>query len=161
MKEGKNAMTGSIRKRYENSWSLIIDLGYQLNPATGLRKRKQKWITFRGTKKQAQAKLNDVIHALNRNEFVEPTKLTLGEWLDSWLERAVKPPSRRQGTYDTYKHVIETHLKKSFLAGMRLQHLKASDFSRYYSELTVAPATKAQHHAILHSALKAATLDGL
>jgi hypothetical protein len=35
-------MRGSIKKRYEGLWSLILDLGYQTDPTTGLRKRKQK-----------------------------------------------------------------------------------------------------------------------
>jgi integrase len=154
-------MKGSIRKRYQNSWSLIVDLGYQTNPATGLQKRQQKWITFRGTKKQAQAKLTELLHALNRNEFVEPTKRTLGEWLTEWLDKAIKPPARRQGTYATYAHVIAHHVKRSPIAGIRLQQLKATDLKRYYTDLTVGPSTQAQHHAILHSALKAATLEGL
>ena len=47
-------MRGSVKRRYKGSWSLILDLGYQLDPKTGLRKRKQKWVTFRGTKKDAQ-----------------------------------------------------------------------------------------------------------
>jgi integrase len=101
------------------------------------------------------------VRASDRGEFVEPTKLTLGEWLTEWLEKAIKPPLRRQGTYDTSTHVIKTHIQKSFLAGIRLQRVKATDLQRYYAELTIGSATKAQHHAILHSALKAAALEGL
>ena len=54
-------MRGSIKRRYKGSWSLIIDLGYQLDPDTGLQKRKQKWHTFRGTKKQAEDRLNELL----------------------------------------------------------------------------------------------------
>ena len=36
-------MRGSIKERYEGSWSLILELGYQPDPKTGAMKRKQKW----------------------------------------------------------------------------------------------------------------------
>lgn len=35
-------MRGTIKKRYAGSWSLILDLGYQVDPTTGKTKRKQK-----------------------------------------------------------------------------------------------------------------------
>jgi hypothetical protein len=43
-------MRGSVRQRYKGSWSLILDLGYEANPTTGKRKRRQTWVTFRGTR---------------------------------------------------------------------------------------------------------------
>jgi hypothetical protein len=52
-------MRGTLKQRYEGSWSLILDLGYQIDPTTGRAKRKQKWITFRGTRKQAEAALTE------------------------------------------------------------------------------------------------------
>ena len=47
-------MRGSIKKRYEGSWSPILELGYQPDPKTGAMKRKQKWITFKGNQRQAE-----------------------------------------------------------------------------------------------------------
>src|SRR2546430_509984 len=35
------------------------------------------------------------------DELVEPTKLTLGQWLDTWLEVAIKPPNKRLRSYET------------------------------------------------------------
>jgi integrase len=152
---------GSIRKRYENSWSVIVDLGYQIDPSTGLRKRRQKWVTVKGTKKQAQSKLNDLLHDLGRNEFIEPSRQTLGQWLNDWLEKAVKPPAKRFRTHETYKQVIEKVIGPSWLAAIPLQQLKAADLKRFYLELKVGPSTQAKYHAIIHSALKAAVLEGL
>jgi integrase len=104
-------MRGSIRKRYKDSWNIIIDLGYQPDPTTGTVKRRQKWFTVRGTKRDAERKLAELLHQANRNELVEPTtKLTVGQWLDAWLETAIKPPNRRLRTYETYTQVINKHL---------------------------------------------------
>jgi integrase len=94
-------MRGSIQKRYKDSWSIIIDLGYQPDPTTGTLKRKQKWFTVRGTKRAAEKKLAELLHQANRNELVEPTRLTLGQWLEEWLETAIKPPNKRLRSYET------------------------------------------------------------
>ncbi len=107
-----------------------FDLGYQTDPTTGLRKRRQKWVTFRGKKKAAQAHLTELFRAANRGEFVERTKLTLGEWLTEWLEKAIKPPARRINTYRTYKRVIEDKLIPA-IGSIQLQELKAVDLKAY------------------------------
>jgi integrase len=155
-------MRGSIKKRYEDTWSLILDLGYQVNAVTGARKRKQKWVTFRGTKRDAQTHLTELLRAANRGEFVEKTKVTLGEWLTEWLEKAMKPPARRINTYTTYKRIITDKLVPA-LGAIALQHVKPSDLKAYYTsqQEKLSSTTLAQYHTILHSALKAAMLDGL
>ena len=153
-------MRGSIKKRYEGSWSLILDLGYQTDPHTGLRKRRQKWVTFRGTKKDAQTQLTELLRAANRSEFVERSKITVGEWLKDWLDKAIRPPAKRVTTYRVYKHVIKDKLIPA-LGAIRLQELKATDVKRYYTDSKLSASTLAQHHAIIHGALKAAMLEGL
>lgn len=52
-----------------------------------------------GTKKHAQARLVELLRAANRGELVEPSKRTVGDWLMEWLEKAIKPPSKRPGTH--------------------------------------------------------------
>lgn len=154
-------MRGSIRKRYKGSWSIILD-EYHTDPATGGRKRKQRWVTFRGTRKQAETKLTELLGAKDRGEYVEPSKLTLGAWLTDWLENAVKPPAKRINTYRTYKRVIEQKIIPA-LGAVRLQELRATDLKRFYLDRqeTLSSSTLAQYHTILSAALKAATLDGL
>lgn len=88
-------MRGSIRKRYKDSWNIILDMGYQIVPETGKKKRVQKWFTVQGTKRDAERKLTELLHHLHRGEYVEPSKLTFGEWLTEWLETAIKPPTDR------------------------------------------------------------------
>jgi hypothetical protein len=73
-------MRGCIHKRYKDSWNIILDLEYQRDPATGKLRRKQKWFTVHGTKRDAEKKLAELLHQANRNELVEPTRLTLGQW---------------------------------------------------------------------------------
>jgi len=153
-------MRGSIRKRCKDSWNIIIDVGYQFDPDTGKQKRVQKWFTVQGTKRDAEKKLAELLHDVNHSQYVEPSKLTLGEWLTEWLETAIKPPNKRLRTYETYQSVIERHLKPA-LGHLRVQQLKPTDLKRYYNENALSPTTLEQHHTLLHSALKAAQLQGL
>jgi integrase len=153
-------MRGHIRKRYKDSWNIILDVGYQFDPETGTQKRVQKWFTVPGTKRDAEKKLAELLHDLHRSQYVEPSKLTVGEWLTEWLETAIKPPNKRLRTYETYKSVIEHHLKPA-LGHLRLQQLRPTDLKRYYNGSSLSPTTMEQHHTLLHSALKAAQLQGL
>ena len=49
-------MNGSIRKRGEKSWELAIDLG---RDAGGRRRR--KFVSVKGTKREAQKKLRELL----------------------------------------------------------------------------------------------------
>ena len=60
-------MRGSLKQRSKGSWSIILDLGDELDAATATQKRKQKWHTFRGTRKQAEDKLADLLKDLRKN----------------------------------------------------------------------------------------------
>ena len=153
-------MRGSLRRRYTGSWSIILDLGYTTDPETGKRKRQQKWITVRGTKRDAERRLAELVNDTNKGTFVEPSKVTVGEWIDTWLEKAIKPPRKTLRAYETYKSAITRHLKPK-LGAIRLQELSVLDVERYHADLGLAPATGEKHHAILNSALKAAVRAGL
>jgi integrase len=154
--------SGSLRQRYPGSWSLILDLGYETDPATGKRRRKQKWITHHcETRKEAQTKLREILHGLDSNTFVEPSKTTLIDWMRAWVEKSVKPPMRRPATYRLYKSIIETHMAKSRIALVPLQRLSGSDLERYLADLTGAAGSVAVHHAILHRALRKAVKNKL
>ena len=143
-------MRGSTRKSGKNTWDLIFDLGYRTDPTTGLRKREQKSVRFKGSKQQAQTKLTELVRAANRGEYVEPSKTTLIDYLRTWLEKSVKPPMRRPETYRVYKSIIEGHVAKASLALLPVQKVHGSDLERYFADLTVSPGSIAVHHAVLH-----------
>src|SRR5262245_58250576 len=100
-------MRGSIKKRYKGSWSLILDLGYgEPHPETGKLRRRQKWVTFRGTRRKAEEKLAELLGQAHGGTFVEPSKITLIVWLREWVEVAIKPQCR-PSTYVSYHGIIE------------------------------------------------------
>lgn len=151
-------MRGSLRPRGPGSWQLVLEFGYQRDPVTGKTKRVQKYVTVRGTKRDAETKLNDLVGDVQDHAFIERNTRTVGEWLLEWVEKAIKPPMRTPRAYDTYRGVINAHLVPA-LGHVRLQELKAVDLERYYAEQMAdgyATATLEQHHHIVFGALKAA-----
>ena len=77
-KRGNNE--GSIVRRKDGLWMAQISIGR--NPQTGKFKRS----TFYGkTRKEVADKLAKALRDQQQGIFVEPHKLTLGEWLDKWL----------------------------------------------------------------------------
>jgi len=72
---------GHIRRQSEDSWELKFDLGR--DPLTG--KRITKYATFRGTRKKAEEELTRRLSQRDQGTFVEPTRQSLGQYLQHWL----------------------------------------------------------------------------
>src|SRR6516164_5058387 len=74
-------MQGHIRKQGRGSWELKFDLGR--DPLTG--RRITKYVTFRGTKRKAQDELTRLLAHRDEGGYVDPTKMTVAEYLHHWL----------------------------------------------------------------------------
>jgi integrase len=72
---------GHIRQRGRQSWELKFDLAR--DPISG--KRIVRYVTFQGTKREAQGELNRLLHRRNEGTYVDPTKMTVAEYLEHWL----------------------------------------------------------------------------
>jgi integrase len=72
---------GHIRQQGKGSWELKFDLGR--DPLTG--KRITKYATFRGPKRKAQEELTRLLAHRDEGSYVNPTKMTLAEYLRHWL----------------------------------------------------------------------------
>ena len=158
-------MRGHIKQRAKGSWSIVIDVGR--DPRSG--KRQQQWHTVRGTKKEAEAKLRELLHALEKGAYVRPQRITLGEWLEEWLEGYAKMhvTPRTQESYRgvTYRHIIPA------LGAIPLAELRPNHLQSHYSRALVsgrmdgtgglsARSVRYQHR-ILSQALKHAVAMGL
>jgi integrase len=75
------SMQGHIRKQGNGSWELKFDLGR--DPLTG--RRVTKYVTFRGTKRKAQDELTRLLAHRDDGSYVDPTKMTVAEYLHHWL----------------------------------------------------------------------------
>src|SRR5271156_1477963 len=80
---------GSIVERSRGRWAIILE---GRDPATG--KRKQKWHSFKGTKKEAQTELVRLLHETSKGTYIEPSKMTVSQWIDQWI--AAGAPGRKK-----------------------------------------------------------------
>jgi len=119
----RNQGQGHIRQRGKQSWLLKFDLG---RDAGG--KRITRHVTFRGTKREAQAELNRLLNRRNEGTYVDPTKMSVGEYLEHWLsvdiERrvAAKTAQRHRGIV---RHNIIPHIGAISLRKLTAVHIEA------------------------------------
>ncbi|HHU62162.1 MAG TPA: site-specific integrase [Natronincola sp.] len=152
-------MRGYLRKRSKSSWTITLTLGRKVDPKTGKSKVNQKTITVRGTKPEAEAKLAELLNQYNKGEYIEPSMLTTGEWLQRWIDVYVKNSrKKRLRTIETYESVVRRHLIPAF-DKIPLQKLSAGHIQHYYNTSSLSSSTLHQHHNILHQALKVAVVN--
>ena len=151
---------GSIRKKtvMRNGkeytfWEGRVTVG--VDPMTG--RQKQKSVSGK-TQKEVAQKLRQLAVEVDTGTYHESTKITVGEWLDTWMEQYlsdVKP-----STKDMYESVVRTHLKPAF-ENKKLETLAPMDIQRLYNSLQtcerpLTPKTIKNIHGILHKALQQA-----
>ena len=110
-------MAGQIIPRGRNKWLVRIYVGR--HPKTGKHKYVGKVIN--GTKKDAQAYLNAKLREQDMGQLIEPTKLTLKDYLDRWLTEAASIKLRER-TYREYVALLGRYAQGP-IGEMRLKEL--------------------------------------
>ncbi len=149
-------MRGHIRKRGKNSWAVVVELAR--DPVT--RKRRQKWVTVKGSRKDAEEVLAQILVQAGHADWgLVPSRMTVGEYLDKWLEavRSVVKPTTAQ------KYCYEIARLKPLIGHLRLQALTPADVQRVAGALPkdLAPATRRRTFYTLRAALRQAVVWGM
>lgn len=147
-------MRGSLKQRSKGSWSIILDLGYENDPDTGQKKRKQRCQTIHGTRKQAEDKLADLLKEVKDGQYVDASTLTLGAWLREWF--AASKSKWAAGTIERYRGIIERDLAPSTIGQMLIQKLRDTHLEAYYTASSLSAPTLVVHHSILQQAIRKA-----
>ena len=98
-------MKGHVYQRAKGSWTIVYDLPMDI--LTG--KRRQKSQTIKGTKRNAERALREILMSIEQGAYVKPNKLTLGELLRIWLEDYVSMNTTDR-TLESYSYIVKTHL---------------------------------------------------
>lgn len=159
MQRKKNAQgAGTIRKRTDGRWEARFTTGF--DPATG--KQVQKSI-YGKTQKEVRERLNQTITELDAGTYLEPSRETVGQWLDTWLETYVTY-SVKPYTVDSYRRVCANYLAPA-LGRISLSALTTPQIQQFYNSLLVEkklnPKTVRNIHGILHRALHQAVRLGM
>lgn len=92
-----------------------------------------------------------------RQEIVMPTELTLGMWLDQWMEEVIRPNRARSTAYG-YGNIVKNHIKPA-LGDIILQELTPQQIQSYYLAMrsrNLNVNTVRKHHQLLYTALECA-----
>lgn len=148
-------MKGHIRERSPGHWAIVIDVPH---PGTG--KRRRKWYSFKGTKRQAQVESARLISEYKSGNALEPTKITVGEYLEKWLEHIKSQVSPR--TAERYGELARKNIAP-LIGCIPLSKLTPMAVSEAYSTALVrgrrkgsgglAPRTVHHCHRVLKQAL--------
>ena len=101
-------MRGRIIRRSTkrlDSWTVIVDLGR--DPTTG--KRKQHSESVKGTRTQAERRLTELIHGLYQGIPLATSKLTVSEYLETWLRDVVSVRNAPR-TVASYGVIVRKHV---------------------------------------------------
>ena len=149
-------MTGHIRKRGERSWAILLDL-----PRGPDGKRRRKWHTVHGTKKDAQRKRNELLHQLETGAYCEPAKMTVNDYLQKWLKDYASTNVSGK-TFERYAEIVRNHLEPA-IGNLPLPRLQPLHVQECYSELLksgrkdgkggLSKRTVLHAHRLLHTAL--------
>jgi integrase len=158
-------MRGHIKKRGKDSYSVVVSVGR--DPATG--KYKYLWESVKGTKREAERRLSELLTQLDNGTFIRPSKRTLAEYLEAWLSEYVWAELAPR-TAEGYELVVRRHLIPA-LGRITLTGLKPEHIQRYQSEKLsrgradgkggLSLRTVRHHYMALHAALERAVKMGL
>ncbi|OAS18911.1 tyrosine-type recombinase/integrase [Paenibacillus oryzisoli] len=111
----------------KNSWFYVLELGKDAN---GKRKNKKK----RGfkTKKEAEKALVEAQSALNKGEYIEPSKILYKEYLTQWLIE--KQQTIKRQSAKTTEQIVRTHIVPS-IGCIPLCNLNTLHIQKFVNEL--------------------------
>jgi integrase len=117
-------MKGHIRERSPGHWAIILDVP----DATG--KRRQRWHSFKGTKREAQRECARLISELDKGTAVEPSRMTVAAFLERWIEHMQGQVSPR--SHERYAEIARKNLVP-LLGGLALTKLRPEQISQAYA----------------------------
>lgn len=163
-------MRGGVIKRGDGPrpYSYVVR---ELDPATG--RKKPRWVSGFATQREAKAALAEAQTAQNQGTYVAPRNITVGEWLDTWIEGHVL--QLKPSTAASYRGNIRRYLKPT-IGHERLQGLAPARLSAVFRTMyeeggrgaqngkggkPVSPRTVEFARSVLRRAMRDAVLERL
>lgn len=144
------------------TWSYVVR---ELDSRTG--KTKPRWVGGFATRAAARKARDQARHAINRGTYVAPQSLTVGEFLDRWID--AHSVSLKPSTAQSYRANIDRYLKPA-VGREPLQFLSPARLSAVFKKLyegggakgnPLSPRTVEFARAVLRRAMQDAVMDRL
>lgn len=116
---------GMVRKRDDGRWEGRIVVGHKKNGAPIYR------YVLAKTQRELTEKLHDCIVMYRDADLTEECNMTLGEWLDRWINEYMIF-TIREGTLNSYKAMIKNQIKP-YLGDRPLSALTTQEMQKFYN----------------------------
>ena len=118
---------GTIRKRSDGRWEGRIIVGHKDNGKPMYKS------VFGKTQKATLKELHRLIDLYRDVELTEDSRMTLGEWMDKWLDEYMVF-SVRESTLQGYRTMVKNQVKR-FLGDKQLSSLTTADIQKFYNKI--------------------------
>jgi integrase len=154
-------MSGHIRRRGKQSWEIKFDSGR--DEKTG--RRLTQFHTVRGTRKDAEFKLAELVASVGKGSYVARSRLTVSEHLSSRIEQWEALGKITPKTAERYRELLNNQIAPH-LGAKPVQKLTPADIECWHAALItkgrkdgtggLSPRTIGHAHRLLSKALKEA-----
>ncbi len=144
---------GQIVKRGRQRWLIRVFLGRERET----RKRRYHNRTVHGSARRAQEYLTQMLRERDLGRGLEGSEITLGEFLDRWLETAAKPKLREK-SYRSYDGLLRRYIRPA-LGERILSTITPLDVQATCQQLVdrgLSSRTVRYAHTVLRSAMRQA-----
>lgn len=158
---------GTIRKRSDGRWEARIIIGHKKDGSPMYKS------AFAKTQKSALKQLHQLLDLYRDVDLTEECRMTLGEWMDKWLDEYMIF-TVREGTLDSYRNMVKNQVKR-FIGNKQLSSLTTAELQKFYNKIKnegrVKPTREGSYeladsmvrkiHMMLHEALDTAVSERL
>lgn len=154
---------GNIEKRGDGRYRIRIYLGKLPDGTLNYHRE-----AVRGTRDDAERRLTAILRELDTNTYVERVDLTLGEFLEQWMDEWVKATGKSPTTISNYEDNVR--YITSGIGHIPLQRLTPRHIQAHYAQQLksgrrdgggLSPTTVNGQHRVLHAALEVAVRWGI
>ncbi len=118
---------GTIRKRADGRWEGRIIIGHKKDGFPIFKS------VFGKTQKATLKALHQLIDLYRDVDLTEECRMTLGEWLDKWLDEYMLF-TIRENTLERYRAMTNNQVKR-FIGDKQLAYLTTADIQKFYNKL--------------------------
>ena len=158
---------GLVRKREDGRWEGRIVVGHKRDGSPIFKS------VFGKTQKETLGKLHQAIELYRDVDLTEDSRMTLGEWMDKWLDEYMLF-TVRESTLDGYRTMVKNYVKP-YLGNKQLAFLTTADVQKFYNTVKregrihphpihgkqLADSMVRKIHMMLHEAMEAALRERL
>lgn len=125
-------MTGHIRQRGKDSFQIKFDIG--ADPKTG--ERRIRYVSFRGTKREANLKLAELLTSVGKGSYVDGSKITVAEHVNARIALWEGSGEISAKTAERYQQLADNQINP-FIGVKVLQKLRTIDIEAWHTDLKV------------------------